>query len=450
MTGDLVLAEPAGARLATALAERIGVSVESHRRPADLASLLDDLKTYSLFGAGKVLLVVDSAVLADREAAATLVADALEGGSPGEGGLAPSQREAASRLLQALHLFGIDPALRAPGQVVEQLPDWALAGRKRGRLGSRQAEERRRQLTELLEAARAEGLQGVGEESLARLGDAVRRGLPKGHALVLVEGAVATDHPLVENLDQRDALLSVGRVVAERRGGWQGIDRLARQMEAEVGVSIRPDALKALAERTLRQEEGRDADARGDSTARFAGEYRKLAEMASGSVIERALVEANVEDRGEQDVWAVLDAVGEGEVGEALDRVERMFAGADDADRARFGFFSLLASFCRQLVAVRGLVERLGLPADERNYSRFKSRIAPKLSEALPEGLANPLGRLHPFRLHRAYLAAGRLSPDVARLLPWRVLETERALKGESADSRAALATLISELGRRR
>jgi len=393
-----------------------------------------------------VALVVDSAVLADRESASFLVADALDAAPPGPGSLSPAQREASGRLLQALHLFGLDPAGGVAEDVLGQLPDWALAGRKGGRVGKKQAEERRAQLATLLQAAVAEGLRGLGEESLTRLGDALRRGLPSGHALVLVERSIASGHPLVDAARERGSLLETGRVVAERRGGWQGLDELALQLERETGVGAHRDAIEALAERTLRQEQGRETEARGDSTARFAGEYRKLAELASGSRIERSLVESHVEDRGEEDVWVILDAVGEGKIGAALDRVDRMIAGADDADRAWFGFFSLLASFCRQLVAVRGLVDRLGLPPRERSYPRFKDRLAPALGEALPEGLPNPLGRLHPFRLHRAYLAAGRLAPRTVARLPWRVLETERALKGESAEPRAALARLLAEL----
>ena len=229
MTGDLVLAEPAGSRLAQSLADRHETSVTLRRRPADLAPLLDDLGTYSLFGGGKVTLVVDSAVFADREGASFLVAEALEVADPDAGGLGGAQRAAASRLLQALHLFGLDPSAAEPSRVLAGLPDWALAGRKKGRVGKRQAAERREKLARLLEAALAEGLRGPGEEVLTRLGDAIHRGLPAGHALVLVERSVASEHPLPKALRDQGCLLETGQVQAERRGGWQGIDALWRQ-----------------------------------------------------------------------------------------------------------------------------------------------------------------------------------------------------------------------------
>lgn len=447
VTGDLVLAEPAARRLASALAERFGCEEQIRRRPADLATLLDDLQTFSLFSPGKVALVVDSAILADRDAAASLVAEALEADEPGSSELTSRQRESATRLLQALRLFEVDPGEHEPEEAVAQLPDWALAGNKRGRLGKRQAETRREKLASLLAAASREGLQGIGDEDMTRLADSLRRGLPAGHALVLAERSVAEEHPLVARLRDRGAFLSVGTVASRRRGGWQGVDRLVDQLEDELGVGIRPDALQELIRRTLRQEGRRDSQARGDSTARFAAEYRKLAEISGGATIGRDLVAENVEDRGEEDVWAILDAVGEGRTGDALDRVERMVGGAESSDRALFGFFSLLASFCRQLVAIRGLLDRLEIPAGETSYPRFKDSLAPVLSRELPEGLSNPLGRVHPFRLHRAYLAAGRLSPETAAALPWKVLEAEQALKGESGDRKAALARLLAELG---
>src|SRR6185295_7726598 len=107
-----------------------------------------------------------------------------------------------------------------------------------------------------------------------------------------------------------------------------------------------------------------------DSTARFAGEYRKLANLAqegSDRRIDRKLVEQTVEDRGEEDVWQLLDAIAAGRGGEALDRLRRLLAAAEDPLAARLSFFSLLASFCRQLVAVRGMMRVTRVPGGEGN-----------------------------------------------------------------------------------
>jgi len=445
VVGDPVLAEPAASRLGSALAQKSGGSFALRRRPADLLPLLEDLRTFSLFGGAKLLGAVDTAVLADRAAAAELVSEALAVAPPDGDALSAKEREGASRLMQALHLFGIDPQKGSAGEAIAALPDWALAGKKGGKLAKKEAETRRSALAPLLGLARDEGLTGLGEEAVAQLGDLLRRGLPTGHALILAERTVAADHPLVAQLRARGALLLLGQVAAER-DGWSGVSALAEQLESELDTGIRRDALEELVRRTLRQEEGRSSAADADSTARFAAEYRKLADLSGGEPITRALVADVVEDRGEEDSWQLLDALAEGRGAEVLARLERLIGGSDDPARQRLAFFSLLAGFARQLVAVRGVVDRLGLPRGERNYSRFRDRTAPTLQGELPEGLPNPLAGIHPFRLHRAYLAASRLPSTLLARLPMRVLDTEMALKGEGSEPQAALAALVAEI----
>ncbi len=463
--GDLVLAEPAAQRAAEIQARAAGVApdaIETHRRPVSLSPLLQDLRTYSLFSTGKVLLVVGSAVLADRGAAGELIDDAAEVvpltavGTP----LSSRERQGASRLLQALHLFDLDPYAGTPERLLADLPSWALEGggaRRgggRGR-GKRQVEDLRAALAALLEAARREGLQGTADSDLPELAEVVRVGLPPGHALVLAESAVAADHPLVRLLQERRAVLAVGRVESER-GSWQGLDLLAEELGRQTGVGIAADALAELARRTLRQESAGRGRASGgvdaDSTARFAGEYRKLANLSQGAQggadrrIDRQLVERAVEDRGEEDVWQLLDAIAAGRGGEALDRLHRLLNAADDPLAARLTFFSLLSSFCRQLVAVRGMMRVARIPPGETNYGRFKSNHAPALQAEIPTGGKNPLAGLHPFRLHRAYLAACRLPEPLLARLPAELLDTELQLKGESSDPDVALARLVAHL----
>jgi len=471
--GDLVLAEPAAERIASALAQALGCppgSVETRRHPPTLAPILQDLRTFSLFASAKVVLVVDSAVFADRGAAADLIDDAAESLPSGSGAaqstesvrsLTARERQAASRLLQALHLFDLDPYSGPPEQILGELPGWVLEGgtarRSRGARarGKKQVEELRGSLASLLEAARSEGITGAGQSDLSALADSIRGGLPDGHALVLAERAAGADHPVVRLLTERKAVLAVGSIEAgERGGGWQGLDLLARELERQTGVSITPDAMGELARRTLRQEgDGRKKGIDADSTARLAGEYRKLANLApAAGRIDKKLVEQAVEDRGEEDVWQLLDAVAAGRGGEALDRLHRLLLSADDAMAARLSFFSLFASFCRQLTAIRGLLRATRTPAGEGNYARFKDRHAPTLQGEVPGGGKNPVAGLHPFRLHRAYLAASRLPEPFLARLPAELLDTELQLKGETSEADTALADLVarvSSAGRR-
>ncbi|MEA2603988.1 MAG: polymerase subunit delta [Acidobacteriota bacterium] len=458
--GDAVLAEPAARRIAQALAQGAGLppeAMETYRRPANLASILQNLRTFSLFSPGKVTLAVDSAVFADRTAAGELIDDAAEAVPLADGGMRPlsaRERQAASRLLQALYLFDVDAQAGAAEKAVGELPAWVLEGGKARRSSSKgrakkQVEELRGALAGLLEAARREGLQGMGDSDLSELAEAIRGGLPPGHALVLAESAVATDHPVVRLLQDRGAVLSLGRVESER-GSWQGLELLAGELERQTGVAIAPDALTELARRTLRQEsDGRGRSTGGvdaDSTARLAGEYRKLANMIEGERIDRKLVEQTVEDRGEEDVWQLLDAIAAGRGGEALDRLHRLIGAAEDPLAARLTFFSLLSSFCRQLVAIRGMMRVARVPAGEANYGRFKNQHAPALQGEAPIGGKNPLAGLHPFRLHRAYLAASRLPEPLLAKLPSDLLDTEFQLKGESGEADVALARLVAHL----
>ncbi len=451
--GDRVLAEPEALRLAEALAEKAGCSAEVHRRPAGVGPLLADLKTFSLFEPAKVLVAVDSAVLADLAAAASLVDEAIEALPVDPSAEEPTARErrAALRLFQALRLLQIDPEAGTAEGATREIPDWALAGaashRKSGRRRARpktRIRQLRGELAGLLELGRAAGLRGWAESEVEELARLLSEGLPEGHTLVLAESSVAAKHPLVGALEERGALLRAGSVESER-GGWKGLEPVAAELERQTGTGISRAGLDELARRTLRKEGawGREVDA--DSTARFAAEYRKLAGLAAGAEIAPDLVAEVVADRGEQDVWGILDAIGSGRPDEALGRLRRLLAAAEDPMATRLSLFGLLAGFCRQLAAIGGRLGGAELPAGERSYGRFKSRIAPKLQEDVGGG-KSPLAGVHPFRLHRAYLAAGRMSQDRLAALPARVLETELALKGESGAPEVALAALVADL----
>lgn len=451
--GDLILAEPQARRVAEALAERAGCPVTEYRRPANFGQLLSDLRTYSLFDAAKVFLVVDCAVLADKEAAADLIdqaADALPVDAAAE--LDGARREGASRLLQALHVFGID-AKGDSGEVIDALPPWALKGgrkiRKRKPRGRSPKEVKAlvEGLTQLHGAATQAGLIGFAEGDVAELGAILQQGLPDGHALVLAEHAVAKDHPLVVGLKERGAVVDLGKVEAGKGGEWHGLDALARELGEETGVVIEPAALRELARRTLKQTgefKARRVDTQ--STARLAGEYRKLATLAQGGTITRDMVARTVDDRGEEDVWKILDALGNGRGDEALQRFRRLLASADDVIAARLSFFALLAGFCRQLAAIAGMARAQRVPSGVGNYNQFKSRWVAALQAEPPAGGKNPLSGIHPYRLHRAYMAASRMERDELALLPWRVLETELRIKGESSEPDVAIAELMSRV----
>jgi len=453
--GDRALAEPAAARLASALGGTFGCVPQTLRRPDSLADVVADLRTFSLFADGKVIVVIESGVFADRASASQLFEEIRSElpWSGGAGDLKGGAREAALRLLQVLRLFDLDPRGAPPERLLAGLPDALLVG-KAGR-GARAkaggAAEWRGALAPLLAAAMEAGLRGIGQEDASQVADLLRDGLPDRQVLVLVESAIAEDHPLLAALERRGAAVAAGRLSSERGGRFGGLAPLVAELERATGAAIERAALDELAHRTLRAEGARGAAAGAvdaDSAARFGGEYRKLAALSGGGRIGLALVEASVEDRGDEDVWQILDAIGAGRSEEALSRLQRRLAGAEDPIVERLSFFALLAGFCRHLVAVRGAQQLAGVSAGERDFNRFKQRIAPTLQGELPGLVKNPLAGLKEYRLFKAYVAAHRLAPEQLARLPERVLETERRLKGDSGDPEAALAQLVLELAR--
>lgn len=460
--GDRVLAEPEAERLAAALAERFGCEPLTVRRPDGLADAVADLRTFSLFASGKVVVVIESGALADRTTAGALF-DEVRSILPwkGAGGeLAGRAREAAMRLLQILRLFDIGAIAGQAAEALARLPPAVFAGKSgRAAKGKGAVEELRAGLEPLLEAALAAGLTGLGEGDASLVADLVREGLPERHALILVESAVAGGHPLFTSLAKRGAVIEAGAVTIVR-GKYGGLAELAAELERESGVRIERDALEALAARTLRSEDRRRGGEEGavvaDSTARFAGEYRKLATLAAAApagskrapAIDLELVKRNVVDRGEEDVFALLDAIGAGRAAEALARLARKIQGAEDPVLERLSFFALFAAFCRHLVAVRGAAGLAGATLEVRDYNRFKSGLAAKLSGAIAGIETNPLHGLHEFRLFKAAQAAARLPAATIDRLPALVLETERRLKGESGEPDAALAALVLALAK--
>jgi len=451
--GDRVVAEPAAVRIAQAIAECGGHEVEVVKRPPDLARLLGGLRTLSLFGTGRTVVVVESAVLADRSAAADLIDEAAEQTLPEPGSeLSTAERRAAGCVLQALRLFGVETA-RGASAAIAALPEWALQGgrafrakRKNRPRGKRQVEELGDRLVAWLEAAREAELEGYAEGDAAELSELAAGRFPEGHTLVLAESSLALDHPVTRRVAERGALLDLGRVEAARRGGWEGLDTLVTTLQEETGVEIRRDARDELARRTLQSGPGRESAAKADSTERFAAEYRKLATLAAGDAIDRQLVEEGVEDRGDEDLWSLLDDIGDGNAARALHRLDRLVAAADDPVAARLGLFARLADFARNLTAVAGMARAVGVPRGESRYQTFQSRWAPKLKAPRPYGAASPLARVHDYPLHRAYLAASRLPSDLLGRLPARILEAELALKGGSRQPETVLAELVAEL----
>lgn len=446
--GELALALPESERIAAAFAAEWGVEPVRARSAGELAGRIDDLRTFSMFHPGKIVVAIATGALADKDVAQELLDDVRKSGAFRAGGeLEGGARENALRLLQVLRLHDLDPASSTAAALLDALPDALFGGKKGGG-----AEAARAGLLPLLEAALEAGLAGLGESEASLLADLLRDGLPERHLLILVESAVAAAHPLVKALAKRGAIVDVGRLAAERGGEFSGLDRLFAELERETGVRIDRAARAELARRTLRPEDVRRGGEYGgvdaDSIGRLAAELRKLAGLVNGRAIDRATVEANVEDRGQEEVWPILDAIGDGDAATALGAIARRLRGAEDPLVERLSLFALLANFARQVVQVSGAVRLTGVESGVSSYARFKERIAPPLKGALPGIAANPFARTKEFPLQRFYLAASRRTPDQLLTWPALLLETERRIKGDADDPDAALDLLVLALAK--
>jgi hypothetical protein len=187
VTGEPVLAEAAARRIALALAQPIDGRFDVHRRPPDLGAVLADLRTYSLFGGGKISLVIDCAALSDRRAAAYLIDQAAEAlPLQDDVELTGAARHAAGRLLQVCRFFGLQPGAAPSSRIIEGLPTWVFEGaapsgganrgasggaaRARGKRRPKGAiEELKTGLVTLLDAAQRDGVAGWADTDATEL-----------------------------------------------------------------------------------------------------------------------------------------------------------------------------------------------------------------------------------------------------------------------------------------
>ncbi len=295
--GSRALAEPSGLRLAEALGKALGCAPQVVRRPDEIADVAADLRTFSLFADGKVVAVVESGVFADRATAATLFEEVRQqlpwSGGPDD--LSGKARDAATRLLQVLRLFDLDPAALGFERAIAALPEALLAGkaargggkgkggvggdpgrapaaaRGGGRVGPARTRRERRFAGRRSRARRSAGAPRPGADRERRRRRAIRSSRRSPAA-------------------RRS--LSPARSRAGKQGGFDGLPALAGELAARDRRGDRSRRARrrwrsgpCASRRGLRRQ-GREIDA--DSMARFAGEYRKLAALSGGATIQLA------------------------------------------------------------------------------------------------------------------------------------------------------------------
>ena len=157
--------------------------------------------------------------------------------------------------------------------------------------------------------------------------------------------------------------------------------RRARKLAEEKKIAIEPGAIERLLVRT-------DGDPR-----LFASELEKILDWAGeGGKVRAADVEALVEDRRAEDVYAFFDAFGSRDRAETLRRLERVLSGKTlrtgdreiKGDEPLRAFFGMLVAEVRRLLVVRARCDEtrtkmnpgLGCPAYQSGSIRV-SRAGP-------------------------------------------------------------------------
>jgi DNA polymerase III delta subunit len=424
IAGDVeFFVEEAAAKAAARLAEG-EAEVLRFEEDAPVEAVSDALLNRSLFSARR-LVQFDVSGLLGTESSASLVDLAVEAW---EKGTPAGRREAFRRARAVISALGL-PA----GASAEELAE-AVARKTR-----------RKPQQEVLAAILAELPEERG--SPAVLKGAIRLLLERGN-----DGTVAllTATAPPAGVDLLEEITSKGLVLAASVGEdpSPALARLARVLAREREVSLDPDAIDRLLFQT-------DSDPR-----LFSAELQKLLQWAGpGGRVRAADVRENVGDDSSEDVYALYDAVGRRNAGDALARLERLFsgrtvrAGKREMDTEEYWpvrFFGMLSEEVRRMLLIRERMEEMGSGPDaSMGFKTFEARVLPRLSEPVaPFGRSpfqNKAGQVSPFLWFKAAARAARYTkPELSRALA-RAAEVDVRLKS-SVPPLDALSVYVAEL----
>ena len=421
--GDEYLAKGAARELAEAL-------VPEKDRPLNLV-LLDasvgareiasHLVTIAMFAAPKAVVVEGADAFAEEVDAEREIARARELWQ------AKRPRDAARRLLKLV---------RGAGWTREDLAFGSRtapsAARWRKEIGAAPEESDKPWLSELSAWAEEQRLSAPPED-LEALTGALERGLPPRTHLVLVAGSLPPKHALVRLAQASGAHL---RRRAERRG--RGIESL--DIADLVSTTLRPSGKKLA----------RDAEAElkqrlGDDLRLIAAELTKLAVYAGErALISRADVEAIVAPVREEEFFALGEAVGEGDLGSALQLFHDELRRKANATAVALPFLGGVAGAVRRALADHARYSALPAARGPRElrYEEFQRSVFPEVEAELSgKGQRVP----NPYVAYLGYRRARRKSRAHWRRALVLCAEADAALKS-GADQRLLLERLLTEV----
>jgi DNA polymerase III delta subunit len=212
------------------------------------------------------------------------------------------------------------------------------------------------------------------------------------------------------------------------------LSRRARKLADEKKIAIEPAAIERLLARTA-----------GEPRF-FASELDKVLGWAGeGGKVRAADVDALVEDRRAEDVYAFFDAFGSRDRAETLRRLERVLAGKAlrtgdreiKGDEPLRAFFGMLVGEVRRLLVVRARCDETRTKINPVGYPAYQAGVHPRLAGG------TPLMEGNPFVWYKAYQRAARFSGKelVAAL---RLCAAADAAMKDSASLEDTIAALVS------
>jgi len=331
------------------------------------------------------------------------------------------QRDAARRLLKLVRPWSAE-------DVAFGLRSAATAARWRKEVGAAPEDADKGWLQELSELALAEKI-AAPPEDLEVLLKALERGLPPRTHLILVAESLPPKHALVRLAAEKGAQV---KRRAERRG---------RTIDTLDITSLVDEELKPLGKKLLRDAEAELKNRLGDDLRLIATELQKLALYAGERAqITRDDVLAVVAPVREEEFFALAEAVGEGDLGKALQLFGDELRRKANPSSVALPFLGGVASTVRRALADSARYADSG--PRELGYNEYQSRLFPGLEEELSAaGKKVP----HPFAAWLGYKRARRKPRAFWRQALVRCAETDFDLKN-GADPRLCIERLLTEV----
>jgi len=374
----------------------LNLAVLDAASPREIAA---ELMTLPLFPGRKVVVVRDPEFLAPKKGRVEALGKVREAWKAGR------RKESARRLLALVARAGWGAA-----EVDPSVPGAPPAEAWREELGITLADADLDWLREMAAFIREEGVTAP-ESDVSPLLQALERGLPEGHALVMAATDVDSRHPLLK-LAQKQ-----GSVVERKVGGGRlrdlDLSGAAKSFLEGTGKRLGPGAEEALRDRL------------GGQMRLLQSELEKLVAYVPGPVIRREDVEAVVARVREEEFLELSDALQKRDLPAALRYVDEALEHA-----APLMILGAVASVVRGLVESHERMTQLGRGQPPRSFDEFKSRIFPAVErEAREHGQRVP----HPWAAFLGMQAAARYGRPALRRGLLACAEADVALKSSGA-----------------